>query len=164
MITNSARRSAVMLGLMLVALAGTASAQATSTATQSVAYEVKIINQIAFSGSPSLIVQTATAGSELDSATATAAWAITTNGGNQKITAKIDSDMPTDVTLRVKLAGTGTSAGFVTLSSADASIVTGISKVALASLGVTYSLNAKASAGVQAAASRTVTYTIAAGA
>lgn len=81
MITNSARRSAVALGPMLAALTGTATAQATSTATQSVAYEIKIIDQIAFSGSPSLVVQTALAGSELDSATATAAWAITTNGG-----------------------------------------------------------------------------------
>ena len=52
--------SAQVLSLALVAFAGSAQAQ---TATQTVTFEVKPINQIAFVGAPSLIITTAVAGS-----------------------------------------------------------------------------------------------------
>ena len=79
---------ALVLGLSSLALAG-------STATQSVTYEVQEINEISVSGDPgSLIINTATAGSEPNDATdKSTTYAITTNGSNKKITGAIDTDI-----------------------------------------------------------------------
>jgi hypothetical protein len=148
---------ALVLGLSSLALAG-------STATQSVTYEVQAINEISVSGDPgSLIINTATAGSEPNDATDNSTtYAITTNGSNKKITGEIDTAMPTDVTLKVNLQAPtgGTSAGAVTLTSTAADLVTGISTVAQSGLTITYTLSATVDAGVVASASKTVTLTI----
>ena len=149
--------------LLVPAFAGTAAAQ---TATQSVSYEVQAINQISVTGSPSLVISTATAGSAPTSASASGSYAITTNETGKKITAQIDSDMPTGVTLTVNLAapGGGTSAGAVVLSTTPVDAVTGISTVSQSGLSVGYGLSATVAAGVVPAGSRTVTYTITVGA
>jgi hypothetical protein len=150
--------------LALVALsAGKAAAQ---SATQDVSFEVQAVNQLAFSGSPSLVISTATAGSAPTSATANATYAITTNEADRKITASIDSDMPAGTALSVSLAAPsgGTSAGAVPLSTLAQDVVTGVSTVNASGLNVTYTLQATASAGVVPAGTRTVTYTIVAGA
>ncbi|HEX9940011.1 MAG TPA: hypothetical protein VGB15_22945, partial [Longimicrobium sp.] len=81
--------------------AGNAAAQ---QATQDVSFEVQAINQLAFTGSPSLVISTATAGSAPTSVTANASYAITTNESNRKITASIDGNMPSGTTLSVSLA------------------------------------------------------------
>ena len=70
-------------------LAGAASAASAQTANQTVTFQVDAINQIAFVGSPSLVINTATAGSNPTSATAAATWAVTTNQSGAKITASI---------------------------------------------------------------------------
>ncbi|HET7463951.1 MAG TPA: hypothetical protein VFJ82_22030 [Longimicrobium sp.] len=150
--------------LALVALsAGKAAAQ---TATQDVSFEVQAINQITFSGSPSLVISTATAGSAPTTATANATYAITTNETDRKITAGLDSDMPGGTALSVSLAAPsgGTSAGAVQLGTTAQDVVTGVSTVNASGLGVTYTLTATAAAGVVPAGTRTVTYTIVAGA
>jgi hypothetical protein len=136
------------------------------TATQTVSYEVAAVDQISVSGSPSLVVNSATAGSALNSATAGGTYAVTTNGTNRKITASIDTNMPTGVTLTVSLgAPTGaSSAGTVTLSTTAQDVVTGITTVNESGLSIGYGLSAAISAGVVAAGNRTVTYTITAGA
>ncbi len=150
--------------LTLSLLFGAASAQAQS-ATQTVTFQVDAINQIAFSGSPSLVVNTATAGSNPASATAAAAWAVTTNQTGAKVTASIGSAMPAGLTLTVDLgAPTGaSSAGAQSLGTTSVDLVTGITKIAEGSLSVTYSLSATAAAGVVSSTSRTVTYTITGG-
>lgn len=148
----------------LVALsAGNAAAQ---QATQDVSFEVQAINQLAFTGSPSLVISTATAGSAPTSATANASYAITTNESNRKITAAINSNMPSGTTLSVSLAAPsgGSSAGAVSLSTTAQDVVTGVSTANASGLSVTYTLQATAAAGVVAAGTRTVTYTIVAGA
>ena len=148
--------------LMLVA-AATAGAQ---TATQTVTFQVDAINQIAFSGSPSLVINTATAGSNPTSATSnTATWAVTTNQAGAKITASIGSNMPAGLTLEVSLAAPAgaSSAGSQSLSTTAVDVVSGITRLAQGSLGVTYSLTATAAAGVVSSTSRTVTYTITGG-
>lgn len=147
---------------LLVAFAGRASAQAT----QDVSFEVQAINELSFTGSPSLVINTATAGSAPTSATANATYAVTTNETNRKITAEIDSDMPTGLTLTVSLAAPsgGTSAGAVSLSTTAHDVVTGIATQNASGLSVSYSLSATSAAGVVAADTRTVTYTIVAGA
>lgn len=136
------------------------------TATQTVSYEVAAVDQISVAGSPSLVVNSATAGNALNSATAGGTYAITTNGTNRKITASIDTNMPSGVTLTVSLgAPTGaSSAGTVTLSTTAQDVVTGITTVNESGLSIGYGLSASITAGVVAAANKTVTYTITAGA
>ena len=154
--------SAFVLAVSVLA-ARDASAQ---TATQTVSYEVAAVDQISVSGSPSLVVNAATAGNALTSATASGTYAVTTNGADRKITASIDSNLPTGVTLTVTLgAPTGaTSAGAVTLGTTAQDVVTGISTVNESGLAIDYGLSASITAGVVPAGNRTVTYTVTAGA
>jgi hypothetical protein len=147
---------------LLAATAGIASAQ---TSTQVVTFQVNAINQIAFSGSPSILISTATAGSAPTSATASASWAVTTNQTGAKITASINSATPAGLTLSVDLSAPAgaTSAGSSALSTTAVDVVTGITKLAQGALGVTYTLDATPAAGVVASTTRTVTYTITGG-
>jgi hypothetical protein len=147
---------------LLASFSGKASAQAT----QDVSFEVQAISELSFSGSPSLVISAATAGSAPTSASASASYAVTTNESNRKITAQIDADMPTGVALLVTLGAPtgGTSAGEVSLSTAAVDVVTGISALNASGLSVNYSLTASSAAGVVPADTRTVTYTIIAGA
>ncbi|HYC50744.1 MAG TPA: hypothetical protein VEB19_06535 [Gemmatimonadaceae bacterium] len=132
---------------------------------QVVTFQVDAINQIAFSGNPSLVITSATAGSAPSTATAPATWAVTTNQSNAKITASINAAMPALVTLTVNLAApTGaTSTGAQSLGTVAVDVVTGITQVAQGSLAVIYALSATATAGVVASTTRTVTYTITGG-
>jgi hypothetical protein len=152
------------VALAVVAFAAPAQAQ---TANQTVTFEVKPINQIAFVGAPSLTITTAVAGSAPTSVTdATATWAITTNQSTVKITASIPSAMPAGLTLSANLTAptlNGTSAGLVALGTAATDMVTGIAKLAQGALGITYKLDATAAAGVVASSTRVVTYTITGG-
>jgi hypothetical protein len=151
--------------LATMALLSAASVAQAQTSTQNVTFQVNAVNQIAVAGSPSLTVNTATAGSAPTAATASATWAVTTNQSNAKITASLDSDMPSGLTLSVNMgAPTGaSSAGATALSSASVDVVTGITKLAEGALSIGYSLSATTAAGVVSSTSRTVTYTITGG-
>ena len=153
-----------ILAAALVALIATkASAQ---TANQTVTFQVDAINQIAFTGSPSLVVSTATAGSPPSAVSSgVATWAVTTNQSGAKITASINSAMPAGLTLSSNLAAPAgaTGLGLTALTTTAADLVTGITKVAQGSLAVTYQLDATVAAGVVASTTRTVTYTITGG-
>jgi hypothetical protein len=149
----------------LALLAGATSAVSAQTATQVVTFQVDAINQIAFAGSPSLVINTATAGSNPTSATsATATWAVTTNQSNAKITASLDSNMPAGLTLSVALgAPAGSTSIGNTLSTTSVDLVTSITKLAQGGLSVSYTLDATPVAGVVSSSTRTVTYTITGG-
>jgi hypothetical protein len=150
----------------LLALAAFAPAIQAQTANQTVTYAVNAINQIAFTGAPSLTITTAVAGSAPTSVTdATASWAVTTNQTTAKITANIPLAMPTGLTLSSSLTAPtlATSAGFQALGTVAVDLVTGITKLAQGSLGVSYKLDATAAAGVVASGTRVVTYTITGG-
>src|SRR5688572_8132987 len=151
--------------LATMALLSAASVAQAQTSNQNVTFQVNAVNQIAVAGSPSLTVNTATAGSAPTAATASATWAVTTNQSNAKITASLDSDMPSGLTLSVDMgAPTGaSSAGATALSSASVDLVTGITKLAQGALSIGYSLSATTAAGVVSSTSRTVTYTITGG-
>lgn len=151
-----------MATMAFLAVASAASAQ---TATQTVTFQVDAINQIAFTGSPSLVINTAAAGSNPSTVSTTASWAVTTNQTNAKITASIGSAMPAGVTLSANLTAPtgGSSAGSLALSTTSVDLVTSITKVAQGSLSVGYSLAATAAAGVVSSTTRTVTYTITGG-
>jgi hypothetical protein len=73
--------------------------------------------------------------------------------------------MPAGLTLSSSLAAPtgGTSAGFLSLSTVAVDLVTGITKLAQGSLGVSYTLDATPAAGVVTSATRLVTYTITGG-
>jgi hypothetical protein len=157
-------RFAAALAVTATALAAhDASAQSDD---QTVTYEVAAVDQISVSGSPSLVINAATAGSGLTSVTASGSYAITTNGTGRKITAELDTDMPDDVTLTVSLAAPSgaTSAGTVTLDATARDVVTGITEVNQSGLSVSYGLSATVTAGVVPQGNKTVTYTITAGA
>src|SRR5579872_1605786 len=136
-----ARRSAFALALVLGA-SGLAKAQ---TATQTVTFAVNAINVVSVSGSPTLTVTTAAAGTAPTSVTdATSSWAVTTNQTGAKITASIASNMPAGLTLSVNLgAPTGaTSNGYQALSTTAADLVDGVTQLAAGSLSATYQLAA----------------------
>ena len=163
MLINLARRAAV-LALVAVAVVPVAHAQ---TATQTVTFAVNAINQIGFTGTPSLTITTAVAGSAPTSVTdATSSWAVTTNQTGAKITASIPTAMPTGLTLSVNLGApaAGASAGYLALGTTGVDLVTAITKLAQGSLAVSYKLDATAAAGVVTSATRVVTYTISGGA
>jgi hypothetical protein len=157
----TARRILTTLAL----IAGATRAASAQTATQVVTFQVDAVNQIAFSGSPSLVINTATAGSNPSNATAPATWAVTTNQTGAKITASIGSNMPAGLTLSVNLSAPAgaSSAGSLSLSTTAVDLVTSITKLAQGSLGATYTLAATAAAGTFTSSTRTVTYTITGG-
>ena len=157
-----ARRSAAALALMTLAVAGTAGAQ-----TQTINFSVAAINQIALSGNTvTLNVTTAVAGGNPTQATdATSTWAVTTNQSGAKVSASLNADMPSGLTLQVALGAPSGAAttGAQTLSSASVDLVTGVSQVAASGLSMNYTLDAALTAGVVAPGTRTVTYTITGG-
>ena len=146
-------------------LAWAARAASAQTATQTVTFQVDAINQIAFAGSPSLVINTATAGSNPTGVTAAATWAVTTNQTGAKITASIGSNMPAGLTLSVNLTAPAgaTSAGSQAVATTSVDLVTSITKLAQGAMAVTYTLAATPAAGVVSSTTRTVTYTITGG-
>jgi len=163
MIIKNARRTAVALALLAV---GAVSAQA-QTATQTVNFSVSAINQVSVSAaSTTLAITTAVAGSAPTSVSSTGlTWAVTTNQSTAKITASLGTAMPTGLTLSATLGAPagGTSAGIKPLALAAVDLVTGVTKVAQAAMALTYTLDATPAAGVVAASSTVVTYTITGG-
>lgn len=150
-------------GILVLAAAITAQAQ---TATQSVTYAVSAINQISVTGTPSLTISTATAGTAPGAVTNSASsWAVTTNGSAKKLTASINSAMDAGVTLSLTAVApsVGTSAGKKSLSTTSTDLVTGIAGVAESGMGLTYELAATLAAGVVASSSKTVTFTLVTG-
>lgn len=144
--------------LLAFAAAGSAAAQQ-----QTVSYEVKGVSEISFSGSPSLVISQAQAGTGLISASAAASYALTTNESGMKITAQLSAALPDHVTLSVSLEAPsgGTSAGTVALSDAVAKdVVTGVTKVNESGLEVDYKLAAGVDAGVVPAGTVQVMYTV----
>ena len=137
MMIKNARHTVAALALVVFAIPA---AQA-QTATQTVTFAVNAINQIAFTGAPSLTITTAVAGSAPTSVTnASSTWAVTTNQTGAKISASIPSNMPAGLTLSANLAApTGaTSASFQSLSTVSVDLVTAITKLAQGSLAATY--------------------------
>ena len=149
--------------LVALAAVNTASAQ---TATQTVTFQVTAINQIAVTGSPSLVINTATAGTAPTSVTAAGnTWSVTTNQSGASITASIPTAMPAGVTLSANLTAPAgaTSTGLTALGTTAVNVVTGITKLNAAALALSYQLDATAAAGVVSSATRVVTYTITGG-
>ena len=157
-----ATRILSIAAVALVASAGTAFAQ---TATQTVTFQVDAINQIAVTGTPSLRITTASAGSAPTTVTASGTWAVTTNQTNAKITASIPTAMPNGLTLSADLGAPAgaTGAGAKALGTTAVDLVTGITKLNATGLTLNYTLDATPTAGVVTSATRVVTFTITGG-
>ena len=151
----------LLIGLLL-SLSGIG--WAGNAANQTVTFQVNAINEISVSGNPaSLVVNTATAGSDPDQVSdSSTSYNITTNGSTKKITGQIDTTMPTATALTVNLTAPtgGTSQGDVSLSATPANLVTGITKKKGSNLSITYKFSATVDAGIITSSTRTATLTI----
>ena len=156
--------SSMFISGLLVAVAATSAAA--QTATQTVTFQVDAINQIGVTGSPTMAITAAVAGSAPTSVTSAGnTWAVTCNQTGAKITASIGVAMPAGVTLSATLGAPAgaASAGIKALGTAAVDMVTGITKLNSSGLALTYQLDATAAAGVITSTTRVVTYTITGG-
>ena len=170
LLRHSVTRATALAATILMSLVATTVAPrvtAAQTASQVVTFEVTPINQLAVSGNPApLIINTAAAGNAPTSVTSSATtWAVTTNEIGKKVTASLNSALPSGVTLAVSLGapGTASSAGNVTLGTSAVDVVTGLTKLNASGLTLSYTLAATAAAGIVASDTRTVTFTLVAG-
>ena len=82
--------------------------------------------------------------------------------GNKKLVARLSSPMPPNTTLKVQLAAPpgAVSAGQVTLTASDQTLVTGIGIVSAAGLDMTFTLSATVNAPLTNAGTKTLTLTL----
>jgi hypothetical protein len=144
---------------------GTVGVSSAQTANQTVTIVVADINMISVSsGSITMTINSATAGSNPDDATDTATtYAITTNGSAKKITAALGTAYASGISLALTLTAPtgGTSAGAITLTTSAQNLVTGIATLAESSLGISYTASATPSAASNGAGeAQTVTLTV----
>lgn len=123
----------------VIAFAGTTFGQ---QATQDVTIDVQAINVLAVSsGTVSLTINSATAGSQPDSDTDNStSYDVTTNEAARKIVGSLDLAYTGSVSLAVSLAAPtgGTSAGSVTLTTTNQDLVSGFGNLAETGHQITY--------------------------
>lgn len=136
------------------------------TATQTVTFQVDAINQVAVSGTPSLTINAAVAGSGPTTVTsAGGTWSVTTNQTGAKVTASVSQALPTGITLSAQLGAPSgaSSAGLKSLGTGAVDLVTGITKLNATGLSLSYQLDATPAAGVVTSSTRVVTFTVTGG-
>ncbi|HOK20009.1 MAG TPA: hypothetical protein PK188_05930 [Thermosynergistes sp.] len=151
---------AVVLTVTFVLFGTAMISQAADTATQAVNFEVKAIDMIDVTpASVSLVIEDDT----LTDTDNSSIYTITTNGTGKKVTAALDADMPTGLTLKVQFSYLdGTPATEQTLSVSPQDVLTGISQ-ATGSSTITYTLVAEPTV-APTTGSNTVTFTLTDGA
>ncbi len=151
------KRSITLVGLVLAMSTFVASASAQASASHLVTISVNPIDQISVSGDLTITISTISL-----SNTANATYNVTTNGLNRKITASLDADFTSGLTLDVAVTApsSGTSAGTVSLSSASQDVVTAISSVSESGIAINYTATALPTTPAATSETRTVTYTI----
>jgi hypothetical protein len=145
----------IMAALLLSGIAA-GSAFAADSAIQNIAFTIDAFNSIAVSGDPAPL---GTVSHPTDTSTT---YSVSTNGTGMSITAEIDANMPTGVTLNVALAHpTGTSESVAhDLTTSPFEVVTGITELSQSGLGITYNLSALVSVPPTASDDRVVTLTV----
>ena len=142
--------AAFILTLIAALLQG--NAFGAQTGTTLVTFSFQAIDELSVTGAPTLTINSAVAGQQPQPVVdnSTAKYSISTNGINKRITASIDTQMPANTTLEIKLgaSGVGTSTGYQTLSTTAMDVVTGISQVAASNKMITYRFSATTAAGV----------------
>lgn len=149
----------------LGAAPGGAAAQS-RTANAQVTFEIREINELSLSGrfEPLVFTRSGT-GSGTTVVGARTTWEITSNQPGRKVTALLDNELPSGVTLSVSLDpfSDASSQALVPLTTTARDLIVDFGAAHATRLGVTYSLAATPEAGVPAHASRRVTFTIVAG-
>lgn len=159
------KKITIIIALVALSAFGFQAAFAQS-ANQLVTLEVKVVNKITISGPVSLLIDDVVpAGDALQAVSNSAtSYNIIHNGSAAgKITASINSALPSGITLELTLASTlGTSAGIKDISDATVAIdvVDGINKGKDADQMITYDFSATPEAGVFASTVKTVTLTV----
>lgn len=146
---------------LTLGLSNTGAFAQANRATQNVAINVAEIAVISVSGNVSMTIATATAGQAPDAATASSSYNVTTNGTGKKITAELDSNMPTGLTLNATMAAPAgaSSAGKTALTKKAVDLVSGITQVRGQGLALNFEAVAKVNAKPDTV-TRTITYTI----
>ena len=156
-------KRALALVLMLFIFTNVAAAQS-ATATQTVTVAVNAITLVSVTGTVTLTVLAGTAGENILTAVTngTTSYSITHNKGTvKKITAGINSNLPSGIALKATLTSTkGTSAGQQLLSTVAVDVVTAVAKGADKDQPIAYELTANADAGELASVVKTVTFTL----
>ena len=139
----------------------TASNAQSNRASQQVSINVAEIAVISVQGNINMTINSAVAGQAPDAATASATYAVTTNGKNKKISAQLDRNMSTGLTLFATMdaPSKARSAGKVELSTKSVDLVSKISNVNEGGLGLSYEAVATVDATPDTYV-RTITYTI----
>lgn len=152
---NSALIIMVLLGFVSLA-------QAANTANQTVTISIDSINELATSGSPTLVIDSAAPGQAPNPVTDSSSnYLFSTNISNRKLTAQLSAAMPVGTNLEVQLTtpgGTWSSSGKKTLSTSPVTLAQG--GRGYANKAITYSLSATADAGELALDTRIVTFTL----
>jgi hypothetical protein len=144
----------------------TAAPAVAQTATQTVTWQVDPVNQVGLTGAPTMSITAAVAGNAPTTVTSSGhSWAVTTNQSTAKVTASLATAMPSGLTLSASLTAPpgATSAGLVPLGTAPVDVVTGITRLNVSGLSLSYQLSATSAAGVVSSTSSVVTYTITGG-
>jgi hypothetical protein len=138
----------VMLSTMLAVNAFAAPA---NYAYQTVTFEIAQISQLSVSGNPDALViyLLDEYGDLVPAVDYSTTYDIYTNGTSQRITGEIDESMPSYTTLGIALEtpSTGSSLGWVSLSTSPQNLVTGISTLSGTELEIGYEFSATIQAG-----------------
>ena len=151
-----------LLTLALIAFAFTTTASAQSNkASQQVTINVAEIAVISVQGNINMTINNAVAGQAPEAATASGTYAVTTNGKNKKISARLDRKMAKGLSLFATMdaPSKARSAGKVELTNKSVDLVNRITSVNESGLGLTYEAVATVDAQPDTYV-RTVTYTI----
>lgn len=135
-----------------------------ATNSQTVTYTISGVNSLTISGNPApMTIGGAVAGSQPMSASdSSTTYNLTTNNVGQRITASLNTAMPSNVTLAMRLAAPAgaSSAGSVVLSTSAQNFVTSVSQVSQSNLTITYTLSATVAAAPQGPLTRMITFTL----
>lgn len=151
-------RKCSIVAFLFASVLVTNAVSAQSSASHDVTIAVTAIDEIAVSGNVTLTIDDITLS---DAAAAT--YSVTTNGAGRKITAALDSDFSSTLTLEAAITAptaSGSSAGAIVLTSAAQDVVTGISAVSESGLSIDYTATALPTTPATTSETRTVTYTI----
>lgn len=138
-------------------------ASCSSTATQTLTINVNASSSIAVSGNPNTLIVSC-----IDPTTGQSSWTdssttydVATNLADQQITAQLDSNLPTGLTLRLNMVAPpgGATNTPIFLDNTSQSVVAGISNVSATGLAIYYTLYGTATTPV-GTYTRTVTLTI----
>ncbi len=150
--------------VLMMVLVGTANAQITNAASQTLTLAVDPIYLISVSGNPSpMTITTGTPGSDNLTAVSdntTTYSLVHNNTAKAKITASLDQDMPSGLKLEIALGG-GAAQDISAAATTAVDVVTAISAGFQSAKSIAYTFSATASAGTFSG-SRTVTLTLSA--